>query len=100
MSAARMAAVTAASGGGIAVGGALPLGGARVPLGVGVGVVEHLGLRDLRVHALGPGLRAELALEVLYGLLDHPPCLGQVCVDETVVVLHYPAVDHHRVDIA
>ena len=47
-------------------------------VGVGVGVVEDPGLRDLRVHALGPGVGAELALEVVDRLLDHLPGLAEV----------------------
>src|SRR6202042_1925286 len=44
--------------------GRLPCGGFLVR----IGVVEPLLLRDLRVHALGPGLRPEHALEVLQRL--------------------------------
>jgi uncharacterized protein YbjT (DUF2867 family) len=68
--------------------------------GVGVRVGQGLVRGDLRVHALFPGLLAEFAPQVGHGLVDHPPRLGQVRVDQRVVVLDHPPVHHHGVHVA
>src|SRR5262245_4270883 len=78
---------------------AFPLRRASVPLRIGVRVVEHRGLRDLRVHALGPRVWPELTLQVLDGLADDLAGLGEINSGELVVALHYAAVDHDRVHV-
>src|SRR5580704_14411418 len=65
------------SGGTVTSDAAFPLRRARVPLGIGVGVIQHSGLRDLRVHSLGPGLRSELTLQVVDSLADDLAGLGK-----------------------
>src|SRR5262245_1995009 len=69
-------------------------------VGVGVGVLLDPGLRDLRVHALVPGVGAQLALEVVDRLLDHLPGLAEIHVHQAVVVLDHPAVHDNRVHVA
>src|SRR5580700_4633228 len=88
------------SGGTVTSDAAFPLRRARVPLGIGVGVIQHSGLRDLRVHSFGPGVWSELTLQVTDGLTDDLAGLGEAGSSEAMVVLDHPAVDHDRVHIA
>src|SRR5918993_5449643 len=71
-------------------------------VGVLVRVLQdgRLGLGPFREHALLPDVVAAGALEVLDGRLDLAAHRRQVDADQLPVVLHHPAVDQHRVDVA
>jgi hypothetical protein len=51
------------------------------------------------VHPVGPGVRPELALQVVDSLADNPTGLAEVHAGEVVVALHDAAVDHDRVRV-
>src|SRR6201987_2269486 len=64
--------------------------GLGLVLGVLVRVVQHLGGRQVRVHAGGPGLLTELGPQVANGGLDGAPHRGEVGPDQPVLVLDHP----------
>src|SRR5215470_480954 len=67
--------------------------GLGLVLGVLVRVVEHLGGRQVRVHAGRPGLLAEFGAQVADGVLDGAADRGQVGPDQPVLVLDDAPVD-------
>src|ERR1051326_3443069 len=71
-----------------------------LPIGVGIGVLDHFDHSLFWVHAFVPGLLAHLRSRVVNGLADGLPCPGEVNAEETVVVLHDPAIDHYRMHVS
>src|SRR5690349_12325517 len=73
--------------------------GLRLVLGVLVRVVEHLGRRQVWVHAGRPGLLAELGPQVADGGLDRAADRAEVGPDQPVLVLDHAPVHQHGVHV-
>src|SRR3712207_2906619 len=71
-------------------------------VGVPVRVLQDLllGVGHLGEHPGLPGLLAELAAQVVDGVLDLAADRGEVDADQLPAVLHDPAVDDHRVHVS
>src|SRR5919107_4990263 len=69
-------------------------------VGVLVRIVQDLGGRQVGVHALLPCLLAQLAAQVLDGVLDLAAHRSQVDADQLPVGLHHPAVHDDGVHVA